>query len=62
MPPINKKDNFKSTHRVLEHELLQRLERLCETAGLEFPNFLEKRGRKMTTKHIFFSAYVLLKI
>ena len=37
MPPINKKDNFKSTHRVLEHELLQRLERLCETAGLEFP-------------------------
>jgi hypothetical protein len=37
MPPINKKDNFKSTHRVLEHELLQRLERLCETTGLEFP-------------------------
>ena len=26
-----------TTHRVHEHELLQRLERLCETAGLEFP-------------------------
>jgi hypothetical protein len=37
MPQINKKDNFKSTHRVLEPELLQRLERLCETTGLEFP-------------------------
>jgi hypothetical protein len=37
MPPINKKDTFKTTHRIHEHELLQRLERLCETAGLEFP-------------------------
>jgi hypothetical protein len=37
MPPINKKDTVKSTHRIHEHELLQRLERLCETAGLEFP-------------------------
>jgi hypothetical protein len=37
MPPINKKHNFKSTHRVHEHELLQRLERHCETTGLEFP-------------------------
>ena len=26
-----------TTHRVQEHELLQRLERLCEAAGLEFP-------------------------
>jgi hypothetical protein len=26
-----------TTHRVQEHELLQRLELLCETAGLEFP-------------------------
>jgi hypothetical protein len=26
-----------TTHRVHEHELLQRLERLCEAAGLEFP-------------------------
>jgi hypothetical protein len=26
-----------TTHRVQEHLLLQRLERLCETAGLEFP-------------------------
>jgi hypothetical protein len=25
------------THRVHEHELLQRLERLCEAAGWEFP-------------------------
>jgi hypothetical protein len=25
------------THRVIEHELLQRLERLCEAAGVEFP-------------------------
>ena len=37
MPPINKNDTFKSTHRVHECELLQRLERLCETRGLEFP-------------------------
>ena len=26
-----------TTHRVHEHELLQRLERLCEAEGLEFP-------------------------
>ena len=26
-----------TTHRVHERELLQRLERLCEAAGLEFP-------------------------
>jgi hypothetical protein len=31
MPPITR------THRVQEHLLLQRLERLCETAGLKFP-------------------------
>jgi hypothetical protein len=36
MPTIKKKDT-KTTHRVHEHELLQRLERLCEAAGLEFP-------------------------
>jgi putative IMPACT (imprinted ancient) family translation regulator len=36
MPTIKKKDT-KTTHRVHEHELLQRLERLCENAGLEFP-------------------------
>jgi hypothetical protein len=34
MPPIKKKDTI-TTHRVHEHELLQRLERLCETAALE---------------------------
>ena len=26
-----------TTHRIQEHELLRRLELLCETAGLEFP-------------------------
>jgi len=36
MPTCKKKDTI-TTHRVNEHELLQRLERLCETAGLEFP-------------------------
>jgi hypothetical protein len=36
MPSIKKKDTI-TTHRVHEHELLQRLERLCETTGLEFP-------------------------
>jgi hypothetical protein len=36
MPSIKKKDTT-TTHRVHEHELLQRLERLCETTGLEFP-------------------------
>jgi hypothetical protein len=28
---------FTTTHRVLERELLKRLERFCESAGLEFP-------------------------
>jgi hypothetical protein len=37
MPPINKKYTFKNTHRVHECALLQRLESLCETRGLEFP-------------------------
>jgi hypothetical protein len=35
--PAKKKDTITHTHRVSERELLQRLERLCETAGLEFP-------------------------
>ena len=39
MTSINKKKvTTTTTHRVLEHELLRRLELLCETAGLEFPN------------------------
>jgi hypothetical protein len=33
-----KKETTPTTHRVQEHELLRRLELLCETAGLEFPN------------------------
>ena len=37
MLPVNKKDTIRHTHRINECELLQRLERLCETAGLEFP-------------------------
>jgi hypothetical protein len=37
MPSVKKKDTIIHTHRVNESELLQRLERLCETAGLEFP-------------------------
>ena len=37
MSSIHKKDTITITHRVHERELLQRLERLCETAGLEFP-------------------------
>jgi hypothetical protein len=41
MPTIKKKDT-KTTHRVHEHELLQRLERLCENAGLEFPKVAER--------------------
>jgi hypothetical protein len=36
MPSIKKKDTM-TTHRVHEQELLERLERLCEAAGLEFP-------------------------
>jgi hypothetical protein len=36
-----------TTHRVHEHELLQRLERFCEAAGLEFPkNAWPKDDRK----------------
>ena len=39
MTSINKKkETTTTTHRVQEHELLRRLELLCETAGLEFPN------------------------
>jgi hypothetical protein len=33
----NKKGPVPKTHRVQEHELLQRLEFLCKTMGLEFP-------------------------
>ena len=33
----NRKKTITTTHRVQEHELLRRLELLCETAGLEFP-------------------------
>jgi hypothetical protein len=32
-----KMPSITTTHRVQEHLLLQRLESLCETAGLEFP-------------------------
>jgi hypothetical protein len=35
--PLIKKDTIPITHRVLECELLQRLESLCGAAGLEFP-------------------------
>jgi hypothetical protein len=34
---VNQEEDTMTTHRVHEHELLQRLERLCEAAGLEFP-------------------------
>jgi hypothetical protein len=34
---VNQKEDTMTTHRVHEHELLQRLERFCEAAGLEFP-------------------------
>ena len=38
MTSINKKnETTTTTHRVQEHELLRRLELLCETGGLEFP-------------------------
>jgi hypothetical protein len=38
MTSINKKKGTNgTTHRVQEHELLRRLELVCETAGLEFP-------------------------
>ena len=36
MTSINKKKTTR-THRVLEQELLKRLERFCEIEGLEFP-------------------------
>ena len=35
---INKQNAItRTTHRVNEHELLQRLEGLCQTLGVEFP-------------------------
>jgi hypothetical protein len=49
MTSHNKKDSRWRTHRVLECELLSRLEGLCQAAGWEF---LEKHGRKMTAKPI----------
>jgi hypothetical protein len=44
MLPLNKKDTIRHTHRINEHELLQRLERLCETVGLEFPKEAWPKG------------------
>ena len=37
MPVINMNIRVTMTHRVHEQELLKRLERFCESAGLEFP-------------------------
>jgi hypothetical protein len=37
MASSNKNDPIPQTHRIQEHELLQRLENLCKTRGLEFP-------------------------
>ena len=37
MTALNMGDPVTTTHRVLEQELLKRLEWFCETAGLEFP-------------------------
>ena len=37
MTVLNMKITVTPTHRVLEQELLERLERFCESAGLEFP-------------------------
>ena len=37
MTSIRKKGKITTTHRIQEHELLGRLELLCETAGWEFP-------------------------
>jgi hypothetical protein len=37
MAVLNMNITATPTHRVLERELLKRLERFCETAGLEFP-------------------------
>jgi hypothetical protein len=37
MAVLNINITVANTHRVLEQELLKRLERFCESAGLEFP-------------------------
>jgi hypothetical protein len=37
MAVLNMDFTVTTTHRVLEQELLKRLERFCESAGLEFP-------------------------
>jgi hypothetical protein len=37
MQLLEKRASVETTHRVDEHELLTRLERFCESAGLEFP-------------------------
>jgi hypothetical protein len=37
MAVLNMNITVTPSHRVLEHELLKRLERFCESAGLEFP-------------------------
>ncbi len=37
MAVLNTNITVMPTHRVLEQELLKRLERFCERAGLEFP-------------------------
>ena len=37
MAVLNLNITVATTHRVLEEELLKRLERFCESAGLEFP-------------------------
>jgi hypothetical protein len=37
MELLEKTASVATTHRVNEHELLTRLERFCESAGLEFP-------------------------
>jgi hypothetical protein len=47
------------THRVLEQELLKRLERFCESAGLEFP---QEAWPKDDRKRISCLAYVPRKI
>jgi hypothetical protein len=37
MELVEKRASVATTHRVNEHELLTRLERFCESAGMEFP-------------------------
>jgi hypothetical protein len=37
MPVLSENITTTTTHRVHEQELLKRLERFCESAGLEFP-------------------------